>query len=442
MTSSQKMTIRILAVVGLVAVVVAGGAIYSIAQPNNGGDATDADNAAATPGSAGSRPLPVETVIVKQVDSYQVQRKYTGVVRAARTADLSFERGGRIIEVKVDEGQQVADGQVLAMLDTRHLTAQRQQLQAQRRQAVALLDELKKGARQEQLLATQAEIDSLTADREMQRLTLDRRRGLYEKRIISKEEYDQSRFAYDAATGRLQSAQQRYQEMKNGARQEKITAQQAALDQLDAQLRSLEYDFADAELKAPFAGRIAARHIDEGEVAARGQNAFRLIENEQLEAWVGLPPSSAAKLDPAASFDIEVGSQTYKATLHALLPLIDGPTRTRTAIFKFPAAAIDGITPGQTVRLSVPTLHNTQGFWLPSTALAPGARGLWSCYVVEKVDDASRVSRADVEVIYTAGDRVLVRGGLMHGDRVVTGGAHRLAQGQVVAEATSEGKRP
>jgi len=377
----------------------------------------------------------VQLTTVSAVTSSQVQRQYTGVVRAARTAELSFERRGRIIKVAVDEGQQVAAAEVLATLDTRHLTASRDQLQAARRQAVAVLDELKKGARKEQLLAAQAEINSLTAEREMQRLTLERRRDLFDKRIISKEEYDQSRFAHDAADGQLQAAGQRLQEMKTGARLEKKQAQQAAIDQLDAQLKSLEYDFADAQLKAPFAGVIAARYVHEGEVAGQGQPAFRLVENQKLEAWVGLPPVMAARMNNAQPYDVEVGGSRFKATFASIIPTVESQTRTQTVILKFAAAAASQIAPGQTVRLRAPVSHQAKGVWVPATALAPGARGLWSCYVAVETGGVLRVSRADVEVIYTSGDRVLVRGGLKHGDRIVAGGAHRLAQGQVVVAA-------
>ena len=60
-------------------------------------------------------------------------------------------------------------------------------------------------------------------------------------------------------------------------------------------------------------------------------------------------------------------------------------------------------------------------------------RGLWAAYVVEE-DGGGRpvVRRQDVEVLHTDGQRTLVRGTLIPGDRVITAGTHRVVPGQVV----------
>jgi hypothetical protein len=82
----------------------------------------------------------------------------------------------------------------------------------------------------------------------------------------------------------------------------------------------------------------------------------------------------------------------------------------------------------------------TDGFWLPSTALTQAERGLWSAFVgeEERSSDGSpqtglfRVARRDLEVLHTESDRVLVRGTLHAGEPVITGGTHRVVPGQVV----------
>lgn len=79
------------------------------------------------------------------------------------------------------------------------------------------------------------------------------------------------------------------------------------------------------------------------------------------------------------------------------------------------------------------------GYWLPSTALIAGDRGLWSVYVLGKRGSTSyRVARRDVEVLYTesdpvqGGDRAFVRGLVEAGDRVITSGTHRIVADQLV----------
>jgi multidrug efflux pump subunit AcrA (membrane-fusion protein) len=87
------------------------------------------------------------------------------------------------------------------------------------------------------------------------------------------------------------------------------------------------------------------------------------------------------------------------------------------------------------------------GYWLPTTALVGGSRGLWFCYVLKKIEDRSSLSlpqtpafmieQSNVEVLHTESDRVFVRGTLQPGDQVVINGTHRLVPGQQVVPISS-----
>ena len=91
--------------------------------------------------------LTVNTLTVEAVESYEVQREYSGELVAQRSSDLGFERPGTVVRVLVDEGDRVVAGQPLAQLDVQTLDVQRQQLLAQRREANAQLQELRAGPR-------------------------------------------------------------------------------------------------------------------------------------------------------------------------------------------------------------------------------------------------------------------------------------------------------
>ena len=101
-------------------------------------------------------PLPVKTTNIQLVKNYQTVQSYTGEVVAMRTSEIGFERGGKLVQVLVDEGSRVRKGTVLARLDTANLQAQRRSLVAQKAQAEARLVELKNGARSEQIAAGKA----------------------------------------------------------------------------------------------------------------------------------------------------------------------------------------------------------------------------------------------------------------------------------------------
>ena len=69
-------------------------------------------------------PISVETVNVSLQPAFKAEEKFTGIVSPRRTSQLGFASGGRINDLRVDIGDRVETGQVLAVLDTRSLRAQ------------------------------------------------------------------------------------------------------------------------------------------------------------------------------------------------------------------------------------------------------------------------------------------------------------------------------
>ncbi len=393
-------------------------------EPNNAPTATE------TPTQV--KPLPVQTTRIQLAKTYQTRQSYTGEVVAMRTSEIGFERGGKLVAVFVDEGDRVATGELLAKLDTSNLAAQRQSLVAQKAQATARLAELKNGARKEQIAAAAARVRDLARQLELQKIKRDRRKYLYTEGAIAKEKLDEIDFNSQALSARLSNARSNLAELINGTRREQITAQQATVEQLAAQIADLDITITKSTLKAPFAGTIALRNYDEGTVVATGKSIVRLVEDSQAEVKIGVPIDIAANLLLGSQQSLEIGGNTYTAKVKSILPEVDSATRTRTVILQLPSTA--KVSPKQIARLSITQNIDTEGYWLPITALVKSDRGLWSCYAVVADDlNAYQIERRLVEVLETDGERVLVRGTLKEGEAIVTGGTHRLVPGQLVS---------
>jgi RND family efflux transporter MFP subunit len=382
--------------------------------------------------------LPVNAIAVKPVSQYTTEREYTGELVAGRSSTLGFERPGTVVSILVDEGDRVVAGQPLARLDTRTLEAQRQQLEAQRQTALAQLRELEAGPRREDIAAAEATVAEIEQQLALARLQRDRREDLYTQGAISREEFDQELYNTSALENRLAQAQSQLAELQNGTRTEQLDAQSARVNQLDASLRQIDVDLDKSVLIAPFDGTVSSRSVDEGVVVASGQSVLSLVEAGPLEARVGVPPAVADALTVGSEQEVVVGDRTYPATITALLPELDTTSRTITVVLEIPTA---NLTVGQTVRLVLTETQAAEGMWVPTTALLPGERGLWSVYALTKPElDAGNelppntftVSRREVEVIHTEGDRALVRGTLQPGEQVIPSGTHRIVPGVTV----------
>ncbi len=389
-----------------------------------------------------SQVLPVETVRLEAVDSYRTRRTYSGEVVARRRSDLGFERSGMVTVLLADDGDVVAAGAALARLDVRDLEAQRSQLEAEKKQALAQLQELETGPRREDIAAATGAVSDLQNQLSLAQLQADRRAELYAKGAISQEELDERQFGARAIADRLQQAQSQLDELRNGTRQEQLVAQGAQVEQIDARIRAIDVSLDKSTLYAPFAGKVAARAVDEGAVVGSGQAVMTLVENAAVEARIGVPQAMAQRLAVGEAESVTIGQRTYPAVVTAQLPEVDEASQTVTVVLQL--AADDDITMGATARMTVAEQQSAEGYWLPSTALIAGDRGLWSVYVLNEEGETYRARRRDVEVLHTdqsgVGGRAFVRGLLAQGDRVITSGTHRIVADQLVTPSDNPGE--
>ena len=380
--------------------------------------------------------LPVKTVEAKPVESYQTSQTYTGEVTALRTSEVGFERGGKLIDVLVEEGDRISVGTPLAKLDTDNLEAQRQELIAQKEQEEAVLAELKNGARTEQIRAAQAIVRELQQQLKLEKLKSSRREYLYQKGAIAREQLDEIAFNRKALDERLANAKSNLDELQNGTRIEQVNAQQAAVDRLTAEIKNLDISINKSILKSPFDSIVSARNLDEGTVVEPGTSILRLVEDTEPKVKIGVPINVANRMQLGSKQQVTIGDKNYDAVVSSVLPEVNTATRTRTLVLKLAPTAATQVSPKQIARLNITQTNDTNGYWLPITALVKGDRGLWSCYALVKSEDSQnfQAERRYVELLETQENRVLVRGTLKPEDEIIIDGVHRLVPGQLVSK--------
>lgn len=419
LTDRQKLTRRMLRIgIGLVVIAIVAVATQLLRTVPATAELSSTEAAAA---------MPVTTFAAKRVESYARQRSYTGLLRESRRSQLSFQRGGELLELLVDEGDVVVAGQSLGRLDARHIRANRAVIEAQVAEAKAVLEELVAGPRQESIAAKRAELRAQESQRRVLAGQLERRKQLVRSASVSREEYETFLYDYEAAVAREDVVKRQLDEMLAGTRVEKIAAQRARLAQLDAQMTDIAHDLQDTQLVAPFAGRVSQRLVDEGSVISAGSPVLEVIDDKNVEAWIGLPPAAALALQVGEEHELLIAGKAVKATVQSLAPDVQRTSRTRNVILRMETIG-SSVLPGQVVRMAVTEQVEEPGFWVPTTALTRGTRGLWSLFVVED----HVVARRDIEVLDTVGSDSFVRGTLQPGDAIVVSGTHRVVVGQRV----------
>ncbi|MEM9350362.1 MAG: efflux RND transporter periplasmic adaptor subunit, partial [Pseudomonadota bacterium] len=339
-----------------------------------------ADRAAAVEGPPAEAPTGVETLSVTRVDSYIVERRFVGEVEPARATGLAFELPGVVDEIRVEEGELIPVGAIVAAIDTALLEADRERLAAA--------------------------IEALEAEAELVRRTLERREELNARGFASEQALDEIVLSGASLRARIAEAQ--------------------------AALRGVEVQMEKSTLRAPFAGRVAERFLDDGAVAAAGQAVVRLLEETKPQMRVSLAPDLAAELRAGDPLNVRIGEQDFQAEVVRLLPDLDLRTRMRPVLVELDVTA-DAATGlyGRTGTVTLASDVSERGAWLPLTAVREGARGTWTILTLtEIVDGLGTVALEAVEVIHTDGARVFVRGTFEEGAAVIASGGHRVVPGQ------------
>lgn len=333
--------------------------------------------------AAGARlPIPVSTEIVAMDSAYRIVDRFVGRLEPARETSLGFERAGLIMEMLVEEGDRVESGQLLARLDVEPLQAERAQLVAER--------------------------DERVADLRLARLTSERQQRLHREGHASAQRYDEARLAVESLG--------------------------AAIVRIEAAIRGIDIDLDKSLLRAPFAGRIAERMLDEGRVVSAGAPLFQLLESERPQARIGVSPDVAARLAVGEEVTLESGSWRQPAWLLALRPDLISGTRTVPALFAL--ETVDGLPFGEVVELSVSRDVQAEGAWVPLSALSEGPKGLWQVLtVVEENSGDLQVGREAVDILHVAGSEAYVRGTLADGMRIIVSGSNRVVPGEPVVLA-------
>ncbi len=342
----------------------------------------------------------------------------SGYVTARRRATVSSKVTGKVVEVFVEEGKSIREGQVLARLDD-------SQARAALALAEAQLGAARKGFAEDQARLREAEQN------------LDRRQRLLTEQVVGRAEVDTAQSEVDAITARIAYAQQ-----------------QIAVAESQVQLRRT--DLNDTVVRAPFSGVAISKDAQPGEmvspVSAGGgftrTGICTIVDMASLEIEVDVNESyinrvSAgqkveAVLDaypdwriPAHVITTVPTADRQKATVRVRIGF-DRPAGTGAG--RRAASALDPrILPDMGVKVSF--LGDD-----PTPAAAGGSRLLAPKAAVRSVNGAAvvfvlrgeSVERRAIQVGAEDGDRIEVRSGLSAGDRVVVDGPDALKDGDKI----------
>jgi glyoxylase-like metal-dependent hydrolase (beta-lactamase superfamily II)/multidrug efflux pump subunit AcrA (membrane-fusion protein) len=378
--------------------------------------------------------VPVDTMQVVNQTQAEVPRQFTGIVKPRRASLVGFNRIGVIDEILVQRGDRVEADTILARLNTNLLKANLKAVQAQYRAAEARLSELIAGPRAQTIESARAQVAAAKAELDLARVSFDRAQRLVTAGAVSRQELDNAKTNAAAKEEALKAVRNTLDELLEGTRSEQVLAQRAQLSELEATQEQLQVQLSESVLRSPFVATVSDRFIEPGAVTAPGAPAFRLIDAESPEVWIGVPPDYLSAIRNDKGVSLTIGERIYHATVKSVLPELDEVTRTNTVILELHGSVIDNSLFGQVARVELARKLDLAGFWVPLAALTQGDQGLWALLALESTDDKEKfiLKRREVEVVQVDSDRAFVRGTVDSGTQLVSSGVRRLTPGQQV----------
>ncbi len=302
---------------------------------------------------------------------------YSGEIRARHEADLGFRVGGKVLERRVNLGESVKRGQVLAKLDPKDV-----ELSAS---------------------AARAQVAAAEADEKLAQVEYERTRSLAAKNFVSGSVVDQRHSALLAAQARLKQAR----------------------SQADIALNQSDY----ANLIADRDGVVTQVAVDAGQVVGVGQAVVRLADSNEREVLIYVPERRIAGLKPGAPALVRPWAnqeRTFAGRVREVGAAADTATRTFPVRVKIDAG-IDKFALGSTAAVAFPSVIS-KSVVLPHGAVVQrdGKAEVWI------VAGDGKVAPRNVELGAFREDGTVVKSGLVDGEQVVVVGAHKLVSGQKV----------
>ncbi len=330
-----------------------------------------------------------------------VQLKFPGMVRAAKRADLAFQRvEGRLSQLPVKEGQMVEEGQIIAQLDQKDFKNNLRDTQGKLAKAKAALE------------SAQSEYDRIL------RIQKKDPGAASESMVVKRREaVDQSKAEIDSA--------------------------QAAVD-------TAKDELGYTTLRAPFGGVVSKRYVDNYQEVRAKEPIVSLDDVSSVEILVDVPELIVAtfkedgETQAVAEFSAAPGKQ-YPLTIKERATRADPKTQTYQVVFRMPQPDDINVFPGMTATVAGSARMQEQSsevFIVPAIAVVADAAGNQNVWVVDegtlKVQPRA-VKTGDL----TGSDSIEILDGLKSGETIAISGVSRLREGMQVSDLSKmEGYKP
>lgn len=226
--------------------------------------------------------IPVRTVEPRFLENVDFAREFTGTIEAFREVTVSAHLAEEVVKSDLVLGKHVKAGEVLVILRSDMLNAEKKLAEASVMAAQASLDKVLSGARPQELEQAKANARAAQARLKNAREEYERMSELVKQNAIPKQKADQIVAAYEGAKAAMAAASEGLSLVEEGARDEDVRSARAACDQAAARLEAVSVQLGFTEISSPIDGVISVIEKEVGEQTGVGKPVFTVVDLDKV----------------------------------------------------------------------------------------------------------------------------------------------------------------
>jgi HlyD family secretion protein len=241
-------------------------AASNASAPTRTADSPPSETRASTPGSSAPTFNASSGLSSAVASSGEIAHESKGYIIPAHQILVSPKVPGMITMLKIEEGQRVNKGDILAQLETTDYDADYARATAAVNSAEQKLLELERGFRKEEVAQAQAELQEAEAQRNQLTAEWQRIQQLRKSGVSTQSEYDVAEANFKTNDRRVERLRKAYDLMVLGPREERIATARAELGLAQADLAKVKWRLDNTTIKAPISGTILIKRAEEGNI--------------------------------------------------------------------------------------------------------------------------------------------------------------------------------
>ncbi|MDE5948287.1 MAG: HlyD family efflux transporter periplasmic adaptor subunit [Prevotella sp.] len=195
---------------------------------------------------------------------------------------VSSKVPGRILELRVKEGDYVKVGDTLAILDAPDVRAKMAQAQSAEEAAAAMDEMARAGARAEQIRGAYQLLQQAKAGAEIAEKSYKRVQRLYEEGVMTAQKRDEALANYKAMEAQMKAAQSQYDMARNGARREEKMAAAAQVGRARGAVAEVGSYINETVQTAQMEGEVSDVYPKVGELVGTGSPIMTIAVMKDL----------------------------------------------------------------------------------------------------------------------------------------------------------------